>query len=155
MTIIYNPKRRIPKKCQISSHFSTHGSISRTLPTHQNQNCLLVTRQNDNHSPGPGPRRLVPSSHQGSELSNTIIGTFSRGDKRLWKYVPIPNGLGRGATLINNNVSTGDLICHRWSVLQRLTRVIRSSIGILALPFRSLYNYESTASPPFFEGFPF
>ena len=38
----------------------------------QNQNCLLVTRQNDNHSPGPGPRRLVPSSHQRSELSSGI-----------------------------------------------------------------------------------
>ena len=24
---------------------------------------LLVTRQNDNHSPGPGLGRLVPSSH--------------------------------------------------------------------------------------------
>ena len=46
------------------------------------QNCLLVTRQNDNHSPGPGPGRLVPSSHQRSELSNTILCTFSRGDKR-------------------------------------------------------------------------
>ena len=44
---------------------------------------LLVTRQNDNHSPGPGPGRLVPSSHQRSELSNTIFGTFSRGDKSL------------------------------------------------------------------------
>ena len=44
----------------------------------QNQNCSLVTRQNDNHSPGTG--RLVPSSLQRSELSNTILGTFSRGD---------------------------------------------------------------------------
>ena len=35
----------------------------------------------ENHSPGPG--RLVPSSHQRSELSNTILGTFSRGDKRV------------------------------------------------------------------------
>ena len=34
----------------------------------QNQKCLLVTRQNDNHSPGPGPERLVSSSHQRSEL---------------------------------------------------------------------------------------
>ena len=62
----------------------------------QNQNCLLVIRQNDNHSPGPGPGRLVPSSHQRSELSNTILGTFSRGDKRVWKCIPIPNGLGGG-----------------------------------------------------------
>ena len=62
----------------------------------KNQNCLLVTRQNDNNSPGPGPGRLVPSSHQRSELSNTIIGTFSRGDKEVWKCIPIPNDLGGG-----------------------------------------------------------
>ena len=76
----------------------------------QNQNCLLVTLQNDNHSPGPG--RLVPSSHQRSELSNTILCTFSRGDKRIWKCIPVPNGLGGKATLINISVSTGDLICN-------------------------------------------
>ena len=75
------------------------------------QNCLLVTRQNGNHSPGPG--RLVPSSHQRSELSNTILGTFSRGDKRVWQCIPVPNGLGGGATLINISVSNGDLIYHR------------------------------------------
>ena len=51
------------------------------------QNCSLVTRQNDNHSPGPG--RLVPSSHQRSELSNTILCTFSRGDKRISFPQPI------------------------------------------------------------------
>ena len=32
----------------------------------------------DNPSQGPGPERLVPSSHRRSELSNTILGTFSR-----------------------------------------------------------------------------
>ena len=74
-----------------------------------------MTRQNDNHSPGPGPgpRRLAPSSHQRSELSNTILGTFSRGDKRVWKCIPDPNGLGEKATLINISVSNGNLICHR------------------------------------------
>ena len=53
---------------------------------HQSESeLLLATRQNDNHSPGPGPGpgRLLPSSHQRSELSNTILGTFSRGDKSL------------------------------------------------------------------------
>ena len=55
----------------------------------QNQKCLLVTCQNVNHSPGPWAGRLVPSSHQRSELSNTILGTFSRGDKRVWKCIPI------------------------------------------------------------------
>ena len=81
----------------------------------QNQNCLLVTRQNDNHSPGPGPGRVVPISHQRSELSNTILGTFNREDKRVWKCILVPNGLGE-ATLININVSDGDLICYRMAI---------------------------------------
>ena len=33
-----------------------------------------------------------------------------------------------------------------WSFLQRLTRGIRSSVGILALPFRTLYNNMSLLS---------
>ena len=49
----------------------------------------------ERHSPGPWPGRLVPSSHQRSELSNTILCIFSRGDKRVWKCIPIPNGLGQ------------------------------------------------------------
>ena len=72
------------------------------MPNSQNQNCVLVTCQNDNHSPGPG--RLVPSSYQRSELSNTILRTFSREDKRVWKCIPIPNGLGQKATLTNFNM---------------------------------------------------
>ena len=88
----------------------------RNIVQNQNQNCLLVTRRNDNHSPGPGPGRLGPSSHQRSELSNAILGTFSRGDKRVWKCIPIPNGLGGKATLINISISNGDLICHRMTI---------------------------------------
>ena len=34
----------------------------------QDQDSLLVKRRNDNHSPGPVIRELVPSSHQRSEL---------------------------------------------------------------------------------------
>ena len=34
----------------------------------QDQDILLVKRRNDNHSPGPVIRELVPSSHQRSEL---------------------------------------------------------------------------------------
>ena len=52
-----------------------------------------MTRLNYNHSPGPWPGRLVPSSHQRSKLSNSILGAFSTGDKRIWKCFPIPNGL--------------------------------------------------------------
>ena len=43
----------------------------------QDQDSLLVKRRNDNHSPGPVIRDLVPSSHQRSELSNTILCIFS------------------------------------------------------------------------------
>ena len=35
-------------------------------------------RQSLNHSPGPVIRELVPSSHQRSELNNTILCIFSR-----------------------------------------------------------------------------
>ena len=43
----------------------------------QDQDSLLVKRRNDDHSPGPVIRELVPSSHQRSELSNTILCIFS------------------------------------------------------------------------------
>ena len=43
----------------------------------QDQDSLLVKRRNDNHSPGPVIRESVPSSHQRSELSNTILCIFS------------------------------------------------------------------------------
>ena len=43
----------------------------------QDQDSLLVKRRNDNHSPGPVIRELVPSSQQRSELSNTILCIFS------------------------------------------------------------------------------
>ena len=45
----------------------------------QNENCLMVRRPNDNQI----HRRLVPSSPQRGELSNTILGTLSRGDESL------------------------------------------------------------------------
>ena len=39
--------------------------VSCLLPVQdQDQDSLLVKRQNDNHSPGPVIRELVPSSHQ-------------------------------------------------------------------------------------------
>ena len=39
----------------------------------QDQDSFLVKRRNDNQSSGPVIRELVPSSHQRSELSNTIL----------------------------------------------------------------------------------
>ena len=130
----------------------------------QNQNCFLVKRQNDSHSPGPEPGRLVPSSsHQRSELSNTILGTFSRGNKRVWKCIPIPNGRGVGggavggeATLITNFLSV--LAMGTWYAIEwydpcsanQWDKVIFWYTGFTLQTF--VCQYES---PPFLEGFPF
>ena len=103
----------------------------------QNQNCLLVTLQNDNHSSGPGSGRLVPSSHQ-----RTILGTFSRGDKRVWQCIPIPNGLWGKATLTKFSISNGDLICHRMMIPAAPNQRIRSSVSILALPFSYIKHFS-------------
>ena len=109
----------------------------------QNQDCLLVTRQNDNHSPGPGPGRLTPSSHQRSELSNTILGTFSRGEKSVSKCIPIPNELRGKATLINISIGNGNLIYYRMRIPSAPYQRIRPTVGILAVPFRPLYHNMS------------
>ena len=52
-------------------------SVNNFLKSVQDQDSLLVKRRNDNHSSGPVIRQLVPSSHQRSELSNTILCIFS------------------------------------------------------------------------------
>ena len=46
------------------------------LIQNQNQNSLLVKRQNDNTSPGLGRGRLVPSSHKGSEFRYAIVRQY-------------------------------------------------------------------------------
>ena len=72
----------------------------------QDQDSLLVKRRNDEYSPGPVIRELVPSSHQRSELSNTILCIYSI-------CIPIPVSLGEEATFINICISNGSLKCHR------------------------------------------
>ena len=52
-------------------------AVTRRYVQDQDQDSLLVKRRNDNHSPGPVIRELVPSSHHRSELSNTILCIFS------------------------------------------------------------------------------
>ena len=79
----------------------------------QDQDSLLVKRRNDNHSPGPVIRELVPSFHQRSELSNTILCIFSRWDQRIGEGIPIPDSLGEEATFINICIGNGSLKCHR------------------------------------------
>ena len=59
----------------------------------QDQDSLLVKCRNDNHSPRPVIRELVPSSHQRSELSNTILCIFSGWDQRIGEGIPIPDSL--------------------------------------------------------------
>ena len=45
-----------------------------SLSVCQDQDSLLVKRRNDNHSPGPLIRELVPSSHKRSELCDLDTG---------------------------------------------------------------------------------
>ena len=77
------------------------------------QDSLLVKRRNDNHSPGPVIRELVPISHQRSELSNSILCIFSGWDQRIGEGIPIPDSLGEEATFINICIGNGSLKCHR------------------------------------------
>ena len=79
----------------------------------QDQDILLVKRRNDNHSPGPVIRELVPSSHQRSELSNTILCIFSGWDQRIGEGIPIPDSLGEEATFINICIGNGSQKCHK------------------------------------------
>ena len=81
----------------------------------QDQDSSLVKRRNDNHSPGPVIMELIPSSHQRSELSNTILCIFSGWDQRFGEGIPIPDSLGGGeeATFINICIGNGSLKCHR------------------------------------------
>ena len=81
-------------------------------PQDQDQDSLLVKRRNDNHSPGPVIRELVPRSHQRSELSNTILCIFSGWDQRIGEGIPIPDSLGEEATFINICIGNGSLKCH-------------------------------------------
>ena len=59
----------------------------------------------------PDRRKLVPSSHQRSELSYTILCNFSRGDQRIEEGVP--NSLEEKAASINVFITNGCLKCHR------------------------------------------
>ena len=66
----------------------------------EDQDSFLVKRRNDNHSPVPVIRELVPRLHQRSELSSTILCIFSRWDQRIGEGIPIPDSLGEEATSI-------------------------------------------------------
>ena len=104
------------QKIQFPRNFSyrlTKLNPSRVGESYQDQDSLLVKRRNDNHSPGPVIRELVPSSHQRSELSNTILCIFSGWYQRIGEGIPIPDSLGEEATFINICIGNGSLKCHR------------------------------------------
>ena len=107
---------------------------------------IVTGCQNDNHSPGPWPGRLVPSSKQRSELSNTLLGTFSKEDKKVWKWLQSLIVWGKKLHLLISVLAMGIWYAIECSFLRLLTRGIRSSVGILALPFRPLYNKMSLLS---------
>ena len=64
--------------CQIVLPGKNKMLLTRLSCQDQDQDSLLVKRRNDNHSPGPVIRELVPSSHQRSDFSNTVLCIFSR-----------------------------------------------------------------------------
>ena len=78
----------------------------------QNQNILPVTRQNDNHSPRPGPGRLVPSSHRRSELQTPSSAPSAEEITESGSAFQSLMAWGK-ATLINISISNGDQICQR------------------------------------------
>ena len=65
-----------------------------------------LTRTNDRG-------KLVPSSHQRSELSHTILCNFVRGNQRIRKGISIPNSLREEAVFISICASNGSLKSHR------------------------------------------
>ena len=129
---------------------------SRPAGQNQDKDSLLVKRRNDNHSPGPVIRELVPSCHQRSELSNTILCIFSGWDQRIGEGIPIPDSLRGEATFINICIGNGSLKAIECWFQQRLVLGIRSSVVTMALPVRPLYSNISLLSFLFLlEGFSF
>ena len=55
-------------------------------------------------------RQSFTRTRETSKLSNFIVGALSRGDKIVLKHIPIPNGLGEKATLIDISISNGGLM---------------------------------------------
>ena len=120
----------------------------------RDQDSLLVKRRNDNHSPGPVIRELVPSCHQRSELSNTILCIFSRWDQRIGEGIPISDSLREEATFINICISNGSLKCQRELISTKPSfgdKVICWYTGFKTF----IQQYKSIVFPPFLEGFPF
>ena len=116
---------------------------------------LLVTRSNDNHSPGPVMREVSPSSYQRSELSNRVFCSFSSRKESICELIPISNSLGEETALVNVSISKGGLKCQRVMISDMPNwedKVIRRYTGCTLQTF--VKHYDSTISPPFFQRFP-
>ena len=143
-----------------NSHYDWYRNNDRRSNYHsrqdQDQDSLLVKRRNGNHSPGPVIRELVPSSHQRSEFSNTILCNFSRCDQRTGEGIPIPDSPGEDATFINICISNGSLKCHRVLISTTPSFGDRVICWYTGYTFKTLIQqYKSIVFPPFLEGFPF
>ena len=96
----------------------------------QDQDSLLVKRRNDNHSPGPVIRELVPSSHQRSELSNTILCIFSGWDQRI----------GEGIQVQWNNSK------YLWSICSKLSKCLEFELKASTTPVTYVLETDRTKS---------
>ena len=107
-----------------------------------------MARQNDNHPPGPEPGKLlVPSSHRRNELSNSILGALSRGDKRVRKCIPIPNGLGKKKLHLHHFISLIILwILHRVGDIRNVLTIQYIYNCNLARKFLSHLAVNNTAN---------
>ena len=92
--------------------------------------------------------KLVPSSHQRGKPSHNILCSFSRGDDRTWKGIPISDCLKEEWALVNVRFCSGVWKVNEWWFL--LIWGIKSSVGMLAAPFRPLYKRVSLLSPLLF-----
>ena len=82
--------------------------------------------------------KLVPSTHLKGKPSHTILCAFSRSNHRIWKGIPISDCLREEWTHVNVSSCSGGFKS-QWFLL-RLIGGIRSSVGMLAAPFRPLYK---------------
>ena len=83
--------------------------------------------------------KLIPSSHQRRKPNHTILCTFNRGNDWIWKGIPISDCLRAEWALVNVSLS-GVWKVNEWWFLLRLIGGKRSSVGMLAAPFRPLYK---------------
>ena len=80
------------------------------------------------------------ASHQRGKPSHTVLCTFNRGNNRIWKGIPISDCLREEWALVNVSSCSGGLKS-QWVMISTAPNWgIRSSVWMLATPFRPLYN---------------